>query len=329
MANFKSTTIKQIAEKANVSIATVSRALNNSGPVNRATRAKIWAAMDELEYKVHSKAKTSPKTIIVSFPDLCNPFNNDLIRGISTAALQSGYKVVYYVMENYYSEASYGFFLNSYFYDGLLLVHNVPDKNILAQLVQHTAVMMCSEHINDNIVSYVAIDDFAAAQKAMEYLIRIGRKKIALVNSSLSNNYAIHRERAYRATLAAAGLPINEHWILNLPGISFELATSAVSDILKRKDPPDAFFCVSDVYAAATIKAAKMRGLSVPNDLAVVGFDDVDIATMTTPSITTVHQLKFQIGYQACSLLIELIEHTSTKTRQIILDTDLIVRSST
>lgn len=329
MANFKVTTIKQIAEKADVSIATVSRVLNNSGPVNSTTRARILSAMDELEYRVHSKAKTSPKTILASFPDLCNPFNNDLICGIGAAATQSGYKVVYYVMENYYSEASYGFFLNSHFYDGLLLAHNVPDKNMLAKLVQHTPVLMCSEHINDDIVSYVAIDDFAAAQKAMEYLIRIGRKKIALVNSSLSNNYAIHRERAYRASLAAAGLPINEQWILNLPGVNFELATSAVSDVLKRKDPPDAFFCVSDVYAAATIKAAQMRGISVPGDLAVVGFDDVDIATMTSPSITTVHQPKFQIGWQACSLLVELIEHASTKTRQIILDTDLIVRAST
>ena len=329
MANFKTTTIKQVAERAGVSIATVSRVINNSAPVRDSTRSIILATIDELEYSALSKTGSSQKTILVSFPDLSNPFNADLIRGICSAASQFGYKVIFYVLQNYFTAASYGFFTASQFFDGLLIVHNVPDKEILAQLSEEIPVVMCSEHVSGNTVSYVAIDDFESAQKAVNYLIRIKRKKIALINSSLSNNYAIHRERGYRASLAEAGLPINEKWIITLPDINYELAVGAISDILKREETPDAFFCVSDVYAAAAIKAARANHFSVPNDIAVVGFDDIDIATMTEPSITTIHQPKFQIGWQSCSLLIEQIEHRSVKTRQIILNTDLIVRAST
>lgn len=329
MANFKTTTIKQVAEKANVSIATVSRVINNTGPVKESTRMRILSAIDELEYSTHAKKGRPPKTILVSFPDLVNPFNSGVIRGICSAASQYGYKVIFHVLENYYAPASYGFFTTSQFFDGLLLVHNVPDKNILAELVEKIPIVMCSEHVSGNAVSYVAIDDFAAAQMAVDYLIRIGRKKIALINSSLSNNYAFHRERGYRASLEAAGLSINEKWIINLPAVNFTLAFAAVSDVLKHEELPDAFFCVSDVYAAAAINAAKAHGLSVPENLSVIGFDDIDLTTIVVPSITTIHQPAFQMGYQSCSLLIDQIEYPSSKTRQIVLNTDLIVRTST
>lgn len=329
MANFKITTIRQVAERAGVSIATVSRAINDSASVKASTREKIQSAIDELEYSGLSKVGASPKTILVSLPDLINPFNGELIQGINAAASQCGYKVIYYVLQNYYSAASYGFFATNQFFDGLLILHNVPDKSMLASLVEKTPVVMCSEHVSDNVVSYVAIDDYESARKAVDYLIRIRKKKIALINSSLLNNYAIHRERGYRASLAEAGLPINEKWIVNLPDINYEFTLGIISDMLKREETPDAFFCVSDVYAAAAIKAARLNRFSVPDDIAVVGFDDINITVMTEPAITTIHQPKFQLGWQSCSLLIEQIEHPSLKTRQIILNTDLVVREST
>lgn len=329
MANFKTTTIRQVAERAKVSIATVSRVINDSASVKASTRDRVLATIDELEYSTLSKVGAAPKTILVSLPDLVNPFNGELIQGINSAASQCGYKVIYYVLQNYSSVASYGFFTTNQFFDGLLIIHNVPDKSMLTKLTERTPVVMCSEHVSDNVVSYVAIDDYESARKAVDYLVRIRKKKIALINSSLSNNYAIHRERGYRASLAEAGLPINDRWIVNLPDINYELTLGVISDMLKREETPDAFFCVSDVYAAAVIKAARFSGFSVPNDIAVVGFDNIYITVMTEPAITTIHQPKFQLGWQSCSLLIEQIEHPSLKTRQIILNTDLVVREST
>ena len=329
MANFKTTTIKQVAARAGVSTATVSRVLSGNGSVKSDTRSKVLAAIDTLEYATRQNKKCSPRTILASFPDLINPFYNDVIQGIRQAAVQGNYKVVFYVMENYFADSSYGFFESSNFYDGLLLAHNVPNSAILSRLSARLPVVMCSEHVSGNVVSYVAIDDFVSAQKAMKYLFRLGRNKIALVNSSLSNNYAIHRERAYRHCLEKEGISINENWIINLPSINYDLAVGAVTNLLKKQNIPDAFFCVSDVYAAAAIKAAEQLSFSVPEDIAVIGFDDIDITTMTSPQITTIHQPKYQMGWQSCSLLIDQIEHPSMQTRQIILNTDLIVRSST
>lgn len=330
MAFFQNITIRQIAEKSNVSVATVSRALNGTAPVKKATMERIQQSINELSntpQEVSLIPKT--KTILASFPNLSNPFNTDIIRGISGAAARGNYDVVFYSNNNYSSNFSYRFLETSKFFCGLIVVHNLPDHQILSKLSSKTPVVMCSEHIANNTIPYVAIDDYESACTAVNYLISIGRKKIALVNSSLSNNYAVHRERGFRACLEKANLPINEQWIFHLPDINFDLATGALSHIFESEDRPDACFCVSDVFAAAALKVALEKGISIPSDMSVIGFDDIDLATMTTPTITTIHQPTYQLGWQACNLLIEQIENPGSAQKPIILNTDLIVRGST
>lgn len=330
MTVFQNTTIRQIAEHANVSIATVSRALNGTGPVKKAT-------LERIQYSVRALASvptdfslgSSNRTILASFPNLSNPFNTGIIRGISNAAARRGYDVVYYANENYPSSLSYHFFELSDFYDGLIIVHNVPDSKILAQLSSKTPVVMCSEHVSDSMVPYVAIDDFESAFTAVNYLISLGRKKIAFISTSSSNNYAVHRERGYRACLEKANLKVNEQWILRLADVNFGLAAASLASFFNSDDRPDACFCVSDVFAAAVIKIANEKGISVPDELSVVGFDDIDLTTMTTPTITTIHQPTYQLGWQSCNLLVEQIEDPMTTQKSIILNTDLIVRCST
>lgn len=330
MAIFRNTTILQIAEAANVSVATVSRALNGTAPVKKETYDRIQAVIKELSSSLPDSDNTTRcRTILASFPNLSNPFNSNIIRGISTAAARKGYDVVFYANENYCSSLSYRFFEMSDCFSGYIIVHNVPDTGLLTHLASKVPVVMCSEHISKSTIPYVAIDDYASASTAVNYLISSGRKKIALINTSTSNNYAIHRERGYRACLEKAGFQINEHWILHLADVNFDLAVASVESLLASSNRPDACFCVSDVFAAAVIKVACEKGLLIPDDLSVVGFDDIDLATMTTPTITTIHQPTFQLGYQSCNLLIEQIDNPGISQKQIILNTDLIVRDST
>lgn len=330
MAMFQNLTIREIGERAGVSIATVSRALNGTGPVSDTTMQKIRKAMDELGYETPNVEKQPRKNVILaSFPDLVNPFNSYIIKGISDAAARHGYRVVFYANENYTLPAGYSFLEETGYYDGLILAHTLPDQQRLVQLSIKRPVIMCSEHVSGCAIPYVAIDDYAAACMAVNYLISTGRKKIACINSSLSNNYALHRERGYRACLENAGLPICEEWILHLPNVDFDTALGSLHGLFDGEDRPDAVFCVSDVYAASVIKYAASHGIRVPEDVSVMGFDDIPQAVMMSPAISTVRQPAYQMGQQACNLLIGQIENPSIIPNKIILNTDLIVRSST
>jgi LacI family repressor for deo operon, udp, cdd, tsx, nupC, and nupG len=330
MAIFKSITISQIAEKAKVSVATVSRTLNGTGQVKKETADRIREIIKEMEVEVRNPVSRDLKIILASFPEFTNPFYSGIIDGISSAAKRKNYNVVLYKNENFNSEFGYDFLLNNNLLLGIILVHNLPkNSNILQRLSAKAPVVMCSEHLKKDIVPYVAIDDYSSARNAVNYLISTGRTKIALINSPLHNNYAIHREKGYRDSLIEAKLEIREDWILHIPDINYALAMNLVSNLFKNDDRPDACFCVSDVFAAASINAAKSYNLSIPNDVSIIGFDDIMICTMSNPTITTIRQPKFQLGFQSCNLLIELVEGLPSMSNKIILETDLVVRDST
>lgn len=330
MAMFQKLTIREIGERAGVSIATVSRALNGTGPVSDSAMQKIQSAMKDLGYETAATGQLERKKIILaSFPNLNNPFNSKIISGISDAAEKHGYKVVFYANENYTLPAGYDFLENADFYDGLIIAHTLPDQQRLVQLSLKRPVVMCSEHISGCNIPYIAIDDYKSACMAVNYLISTGRTKIACINSALSNNYALHRERGYRDCLEKAGLVINEKWILHLPSIDFDIALGSLDHLFSGEEHPDAFFCVSDVFAASVINYAASHGIRVPQDISVIGFDDIPQAVMMSPSISTVRQPSYQMGFQACSLLIEKIGDPLFLPHKIILNTDLILRNST
>ena len=212
---------------------------------------------------------------------------------------------------------------------GLLLVHNVLDTDQLNKIKLKYPVVMCSEHCNLPDVSFVSIDDVYSSQIAVNYLLSIGRTRIALINSQLTNAYARYREKGFLDALGKAGMQANNNWILHITEFDFDIAVSVITSLLKQTERPDALYCVSDVYGAAAIKAIQNFGLRVPEDIAVVGFDNIDLSKMVVPSLTTINQPKKQLGHQACEMLINLIENPSTPTQHILLDTELIVRSST
>ena len=326
---YKNVTIAEIAKRANVSTATVSRALNGSPSVKETTRKLILSIADNMKQESDPTQEFRNRIILASFPDLSNPFYADIFKGISDAAAARSYKVLFYSMDNHAGKDGYAFFAENVFYSGLIVAHAVPDHRLLDPIRSRVPIVMCAEHNEGDIGPYVAIDDHAAAYNAVRYLISSGRTKISMINSSLRHNYAKHREVAFRKCLQDHNLPIREEWITHLSEINYNLGLTAASQILSDHDRPDAFFCVSDVFAAAAINAGMGLGISIPRDLAVVGFDNIDIATMTVPTITTVAQPTYQIGAQACQLLIDQLEYHTSMPGQIILNTELILRDST
>lgn len=328
--NVKSTLV-QIARKAGVSIATVSRFLNDTGNVSPATRQKILQAIRELEYdSAVSRPESLFQTILVLVPDFMNPFYAGIIDGIQQTAHENHFEIflvqtkdVYQNPNHYLSLAKRGNFR------GVLWLSSTPPAALLSVMEQQCPIVMCCEYPEDHTCSYVSIDDVSAAYRAVKYLISTGCDKIGFVNCSLKYKYARHRRDGYLRALADAGLKFHPEWYITVPSIDYTLAYSSIVQTLNADSIPDAFFTCSDVYAAATINAAKSLGIRVPEDLSVIGVDNVEASRMTHPTITTVSQPGFQMGQQACSILVEKISNPELPHRQIVLNTELIIREST
>jgi LacI family repressor for deo operon, udp, cdd, tsx, nupC, and nupG len=208
-----------------------------------------------------------------------------------------------------------------------LIITNSVEATLLKKLAAAVPLVQCCEYDETIPLPYVSIDDIAAAKTVMEYLFSRGKKSIALLNGPGRYKYARHRLRGYLEALDRAGIKSDPALIIHLPEISFDMAVSEAIRLLREKRP-DAFFCSSDVYAAAVIRAGKRLGYRVPGDFAVTGFDNVEIASMTQPAITTMNQPKHQMGVSGCELLIERILDPRSPVRNILLETELIVRES-
>ena len=177
--------------------------------------------------------------------------------------------------------------------------------------------------------SYVSIDDRVAGYRAVNYLISTGCRRIGMINCAFRYKYARHRKEGYQRALTEARLPIDPGWYVSIPAIDYTLAYSAAMQVLCTEPRPDALFASSDVLAAAAINAAHSLDLRVPEDLCVIGFDNVEASRMTLPAITTVSQPTHQLGQQACSILLDRIRDPELPHRQILLDTELVIRGST
>lgn len=329
----KRITIEELAEKANVSIATVSRVLNNKGNVRKETRDHVIEIMQKYDFhpqNPHALSNPESNLLLTCVPDFCNPFYSPVIDGIQKAAHENDYDVIFLQSRDYYTEISdFANILKEKSIAGILILSSVPNIELIRELNFKCPVIMCCEYPEDYDVSYVTINDVASTVTAVNYLVLTGCKKIGLMNSSLKFKYARHREKGFTQALEEHGLEINPEWVAHISSINYNLAYSAALHILQLPDRPQAMFACSDVYGIAIINAAKNLGLRVPEDLSVIAFDNTEISIMSDPPLTTVDQPKQQIGYQSCEMLIDQIKSPGAANKQVVLSTQLIIRGST
>jgi len=324
-------TLTEIAERAGVSIATVSRILNDSGRVSPGTRQKVIQAIRDLDQDSTLRYPGQfYQRILVLVPDFFNPFYANIIDGIQQTAQNNNFEIFLMPTKDNYSNPGYLVnMIKKENFSGVLWLSSTPSVELLSVVQQHCPMVMCCEYPEDFPCSYVSIDDKTAAFRAVNYLVSTGCKKIGIVNCGLKYKYARHRREGYLQALAQAGLEYNPEWYVSIPTIDYTLAYSAILQALTADPVPDAVFACSDVYAAATINAAKSLGIRVPEQLSVIGVDNVEASRMTHPTITTIAQPGFQMGQQACSILVEKISNPELPERHILLNTELIIREST
>ena len=338
----KKATILDVAKAAEVSIATVSRVLNNPETVRASTRMRVEKAFADTGYTVEpldqeaetpkqecSAAKES-RMLLTIIPDIKNPFYSDLLDGITTAAGYQGYDTILYQMhELRYTFEQMKKLVDSINVCGVLLLGKVARSQELKKLCEYIPVVQCTEYVKDTDTPFVSIDDYVATKTAMKLLLQSGRKRIAMINGPIQYKYAEDRERAFRDAMEQAGLEVDESLVIRQAVFEFELAVSNISRILNRDDHPDAVYAVSDVLAVAAVKAAKAAGLRVPEDLAVIGFDGTYVSQLCDPPLTVIQQPAYQLGYYGCEMLINKIRGVDVSNPQILLNVELLVRGST
>ena len=341
-------TVHDIADKAHVSTATVSRALNNTGIVKSETKELIFTVARELGYKIPVLTETPKETetraqkndapvifpekqiILIHITDISNSFYSDIIKGFD-ASLSNNGTFDFLIYSKEITQFNITQFLNmteALHVIGMITV-NLTNNTLLQKISEKFPVVQCSEFTDNTCVSSVGINDYAATQQAIEYFLSMHRTKIAMVNGPLSYRYAQARLNAFKSITKSAGLTIPPEWIIQLPELNHDMAFSSVIQLLNTANPPDSFFCVSDVLAAATVRAVQYSSLKIPDDIMIIGFDNIVLSQLTTPSITTISQPQFQLGFLAGKFLIEKINNPLSEIKHIMLNTELIVREST
>ena len=335
----KTIRIKDIADKAGVSSSTVSRVINHPDNVRFETTLKVQRAMSELgiEYdlvntptkeKEKQLSDNRSKLIIFNHPVTGNQFFNEIYRGIEASASAHGMSVLSYAGSiNNFTLPSFLSILDTANIIGVISACNI-DTPILNAITAKVPFVACCEYNTEVPNTYVGVDDRKAAKEATEYIISTGHRKIAFLNSSKRFRYSNHRYEGFCEALSDAGISIPNSWNLNISSLEYDTAHAAIMPILNSETIPNAIFSVSDIYAVAAINAARSLGLKVPRDLVVVGFDDVDAAKMSNPSLTTVSMPRYQIGYSSAEMLYERISNPNEPIRNVLLNTVLIIRES-
>ncbi|WP_462410761.1 LacI family DNA-binding transcriptional regulator [Neobacillus sp. Marseille-QA0830] len=324
--------IQQVAQKAGVSVATVSRVLNNVPSVSPKTRLKVENAIRELNYEPSMLGRnlrnSESRLLLVLIPSISNPFYTDIIKGIETMAIYNDYHIMLCETDsNPQREDIYFNMVKNKLADGIISMDPTVKRQKLNELAEHHPIILCSEYEEGGTIPYVTINHELAAYHAVKHLIQLGNKKIALINSDEKFLYARLRRKGYERALREFGLPIRREWIYHTEHLDFHDGVHAMRRLLQLNDRPTAVFAVSDTLAIGALKELNVNGLKVPEDIAVVGFDKISFSNMTNPTLTTVAQPMYKMGCTAAHMLINRIK--GNEVESMVLDHELVIREST
>lgn len=331
-------TIKDVAQKANVSIATVSRVLNHSKPVSAVVREKVLHAVEELGFKPNSVARSlimkESLLIGVLIPDISNSFFSTFVKGVNNECFKSNYSTLLCDTQGDMDiELHYLQLLKEKYVDGVIILTATPNKKqkYLEFFEGNSIPVVFASHYEKNTETFscIDIDEFQAFYDATEYLISLGHQKIAMFSGDL-NYYdsGIIRYEAYKKALLDAGIEYNPKWFWE-GDYNVQSGYERGKKLFSLEDRPTALCCVSDMVAIGTIRAAEEMGFSIPEDLSIIGFDDIPIAQVYRPSITTVRQPIFEMGVESVQMLFKQIKNKENPEHEIkILPHKIIERES-
>lgn len=321
-----SVTIYDVAREANVSLATVSRVLNNNPYVKESTRRRVQEAIDRLGYEPNlvASALMTKRTRLVALlvPDISNPFYGEVARGVEDAASELEYNcVICNVGADTDKQAQYVTVLRRKGIDGIIFGTAVYDDRLVLSLARRDyPVTLMARDVPAADVNRVLTDDAAGGALAAQHLLELGHTKMAVVTEPAAIHSSRERSRGFSQVLAGHALTPQQ---VDADGSDIAGGQAAGRQLLQRTDRPTAVFAANDLLAIGIMQAARSIGVDVPGDLSVVGFDGTMMAQIATPPLTTIVQPMREMGQTAVKLLLETIEHGG-RARRVVLEPELL-----
>ena len=335
----KRTTSRDVADRAGVSRTTVSLVLNNVQgiQISEGTRERVFQAAQQLGYIPHAAAQAlaSRRAQIIGLILTRNPhhissdaFLNQILDGLITAAHEHSMRLLIDIVEVQHQQKAYLELVRAKRIDGLILSGPRFDDDALLSLQQdHFPTVLMGQLPNTDFFS-VDIDNFAAAQQAVEHLVKLGHARIACItNAAATYTAAAVRLDGYRQVLENHAIPFDEA-LIRYGDFDPESGYQQMKNLLSLDTPPSAVFVASDVVAIGAKAAIVEKGLKIPGDIALVGFDDVPLARYLDPPLTTVRLPASELATRASQILIQLIQGDPPAEKLVLLESQLIVRQS-
>ena len=327
------TTIRDVAQAADVSVATVSHVINETRFVSDELRKRVLTTMDRLDYQPNALARSlrhkRTHTQGMILPDSANPFFAEIARSIERASFAQGYSTILCNSDgDLAKELLYTNVLLEKQVDGIVFVAvGMSAAHIQAILNRDKPVVVIDRDLPGVEVDTVLCDHQSGSRAAVEHLIVRGHRRIGCITGPSDVTPSAGRAEGYRSALAAHGLPIDEA-LIQRGDFQYAGGAEATATLLSLPEPPTAIFACNDMMAIGAISAATEMGRHVPVDLGIVGFDDVALASFSNPPLTTVCQPKQQMGEVAIDLLLARIKVRIAPPQRRVLPTQLIVRRS-
>lgn len=338
MRNKKDVTIYDIAKSLNLSTSTVSRALNNNPTISKKTIKKIHKTAKAMGYQPNTLAASlrgnKVNTIGVLISRIDRPFISSLISGIESTAQKAGYNVIItQCHDSYEEEVTLAQTLYSNRVSGIIcsLGMNTRDTSHFQQFIDKGIPLVFVDRVPKDFDTYkVMIDNYAAGYKATKHLIEQGCKKIAHFAGSQIRNIYSERKRGYIDALKENNLVVDESLIIYFNRLGYAEGINATKKLLSLKNPPDGIFSPNDITAVAAIKTAKKMGVRIPEELAIIGFNDDPIATIVDPELSSITHPAKKMGSICAKKILNHLKNKKTDdvVEITLLNTKLVVRAS-
>jgi DNA-binding LacI/PurR family transcriptional regulator len=330
-------TMKDVARKAGVSLGTVSNVLNNVSTVSEENRRKVLDAVKELNYRVNTVARTlktkTSRSIGLIIPDITNPYYPELARGVEDAAKKAGLSCFLCNNDrNRQKEKEYINLLIQKNADGMILVKPQLNSEELSELCEkYNVILVDSDSTSKPWYNTVNVDDYEGVMKALNLLYEFNHTRIAFIGGLLDSQSSKFRYMAYKDFFAQKGLELREEY-MKRGNYDWYGGYYAAVELLRLVNPPTAIFAANDLMAIGAMKAIRERLMNIPFDISVMGYDDILMASLCSPQLTTIRQPKYEIGTVSVEILVEILNNKDHDKKnygkQVKLSTEIIMRES-
>jgi LacI family transcriptional regulator len=323
--------LKDVSDMTGLSISTISYVLNGKKKVKEATYQKIMKAIEEIGYTPNLLARSLKTritlTIGICIPEISNEFFTEIVQGIDAVASMQDYSIILCnTNDDAEREKKLVNSLLSKNIDGILFIGAAKSNAILDNKI-NLPIVMVDRNLGAKYSSVVS-DNYKGGYMATEHLISRGYRSIALLNGPIIIRNFFDRDQGYRDALRDHNIPYSEDKVISCD-YAIMGGYNGIYELYKRKQEVDAIFAGNDLLALGAMRALAEMGKTIPHDVAIVGFDDIVLASMSMPSLTTIKQAKYEMGQEAVTLLLDTIRDKNVEVKHIVLSPSLVIREST